>query len=173
MNTVPPLTSIYDLSDLTEAGEEIVVVANAGQRVRLAEWAGVDAVNQFEATIDLQKESATCFRYKARLLAEVVQSCVVTLEPVLSKIERPFGRKLNLVRRPIRHSKSEEVSGEAGDGPEEIESTEFDLAAPLLEEFVLAIDPYPRATGVVFESPLSEEQAVSPFAVLKGMRSAN
>ncbi len=39
------------------------------------------------------------------------------------------------------------------DAPEEIDSLHYDLAAPLVEEFVLAIDPYPRAPGVAFRGP--------------------
>ncbi len=51
--------------------------------------------------------------------------------------------------------------------PEEIDSTRFDLAAPLLEEFSLAIDPYPRAPGVAFDAPATtEDPPENPFAVL-------
>ena len=50
---------------------------------------------------------------------------------------------------------SGELSPAAGgdDVPEEIDSTRYDLVAPLLEEFSLAIDPYPRAPGVAFDVP--------------------
>jgi uncharacterized metal-binding protein YceD (DUF177 family) len=68
---------------------------------------------------------------------------------------------------------SGELSPSAGDDavPEEIESPRFDLAAPVLEEFLLAINPYPRAPGVVFEAPAeAEEKPESPFAVLKGLK---
>ncbi len=61
----------------------------------------------------------------------------------------------------------------AGDdeGPEEIDSLTYDLAAPLLEEFVLALDPYPRAPGVEFAAPPEpEEPKESPFAVLKSLK---
>jgi len=58
------------------------------------------------------------------------------------------------------------------DVPEEISSLHYDLAAPLVEELVLAIDPYPRAPGVEFAPPEDGEQAPeSPFAVLKGLKS--
>ena len=42
---------------------------------------------------------------------------------------------------------------------------------PLLEEFVLAIDPYPRAPGVEFAAPVdAEPRPESPFAVLKALK---
>jgi hypothetical protein len=56
------------------------------------------------------------------------------------------------------------------EGPEEIDSLHLDLAGPVLEEFVLSLDPYPRRPGVEFapESPDSAPRE-SPFAVLKGL----
>ncbi len=57
------------------------------------------------------------------------------------------------------------------DAPEEIDSLHYDLAAALIEEFILALDPYPRAPGVEFQAPEGEGAAESPFAVLKGLKS--
>ena len=51
------------------------------------------------------------------------------------------------------------------DAPEEIDSLHYDLAAPLIEEFVLAIDPYPRAPGVEFRPP-GTRQKTPPKALL-------
>ena len=59
----------------------------------------------------------------------------------------------------------------ADDLPEEIDSLHYDLAAPLIEEFILGLDPYPRAPGVAFQPPEGEGAAESPFAVLKGLKS--
>jgi hypothetical protein len=170
MASLPPLSSIYDLTDLSDAGAEIAVAANAGQRAKLAEWAGVDAVDRFEAPVNLKKLSANRFNYEALLHADVVQSCVVTLEPVRSRIERTISRVLQLVRKDTAHKRDQETIEVASEGPEEIDSPFFDLATPLLEEFVLAVDPYPRAAGVVFEPPVPEERAESPFAVLRGLK---
>jgi hypothetical protein len=41
-----------------------------------------------------------------------------------------------------------------------------------MEEFLLAIDPYPRAPGVAFQPPEGvNEPPESPFAALKGLKS--
>ena len=41
-----------------------------------------------------------------------------------------------------------------------------------MEEFLLAIDPYPRAPGVAFQPPEGmADKPESPFAVLKGLKS--
>ena len=57
------------------------------------------------------------------------------------------------------------------EGPEEIESLHVDLAAPLLEEFTLALAPYPRRPGVEFTPPTEpSDGSESPFAALKALK---
>ena len=57
------------------------------------------------------------------------------------------------------------------DAPEAIESLHYDLAAPALEEYSLALDPYPRAPGAEFSSPDGTSDARdNPFAVLKALK---
>lgn len=172
MPFAPPLTNILDLAALPQAGEELVIAPNAGQRARLAQWAGVDAVDHFEARVLLKKLSPTRFDYAAEVNVDIVQSCVVTLEPVVSHLAFEFRRELHLVRnlpRALEDVPSPE--GAEDDVPEEIADTRFDVAEPLLEEFALAIDPYPRAQGVVFRpGPEPVEARESPFAVLKDLK---
>jgi hypothetical protein len=64
-----------------------------------------------------------------------------------------------------------ELAPGAGDdeAPEEIESPRYDVAGPVLEEFSLAIDPYPRAPGVAYQPP-PDEKPESPFAVLRELQ---
>lgn len=172
-----PLERVYNLSRLSEAGYETTISASPEDRTRIASWADVESVERFEARISLKRVSNTRFHYRAELAVELTQLCVVTLEPVLSKISLDFTRILQLV--PKARSTFDlggELSPAEGDDdmPEDIESTRYDLAAPLLEEFSLAIDPYPHAPGVIFEPPAEPpELRNSPFArlkVLKGER---
>lgn len=172
-----PLQKIYDLADLSEAGDEVTVAAGAGDLARLAEWAGVEAIERFEGIVTLRRLSASRFHYRAVLNADVVQSCVVSLAPVRSHLERRFSRLLYLLPRGHRHEPGEQKSTAltlaAGDDevPEEIESPRYDLAGPLLEELSLGIDPYPRASGVEFKLPAGgEEDEESPFAVLRRLK---
>ena len=74
-----------------------------------------------------------------------------------------------------RHASNpdEELTLAAGDddAPEMIEGHKYDLAAPLLEELSLAIDPYPKEEGEVFaaeDDPAAKPE--SPFAVLKQLK---
>ena len=132
----------------------------------------MDAVTHFEGRVVLKRLSPTRFAYDAELTADVVQSCVVTLEPVETHISRSFSRALHYTpRRRDEKSGIVSVISVEDEGPEEIDSLKFDLAGPLLEEFSLAVDPYPRAPGVAFEPPAGEEpKRANPFAVLKGLK---
>ena len=132
-------------------------------------------MTEFSARITLKKISPTRFDLHFHLGAVVVQACVVTLEPLTARIEKDFTRELHFapnLKRPVE----KEIVIAPGDDelPEEIESLHYDLAGPLIEEFLLAIDPYPRAPGVAFEAPAGMNEAPeSPFAVLKGLKSGD
>jgi hypothetical protein len=172
--TAPPFEQFYDLADLSEAGADVAVETSVPERERIARWADVVSVEQFEGRVALRRLSASRFAYEAALSADIVQSCVVTLEPVHTHIAREFHRELHLtpaLKKAAAPGGEVPVSVTEDDGPEEIASTRFDLAAPLLEEFSLAIDPYPRAPGVEFEPPPSAKaRPDSLFAVLKRLK---
>jgi uncharacterized metal-binding protein YceD (DUF177 family) len=172
-NSDPPLQRPYDLAKLSQTGTEVTIAAKAEDLPALARWAEVDAVTRFEARIELRKRSLARYDYDAELTADIVQSCVVTLEPVRFHIVRQVHRNLHVVQRRRPPENGGELTLAAGDDdvPEEIDSPHFDLAGPLLEELSLAIDPYPRAADVQFEPPAGSEPAPkSPFAVLKQLK---
>lgn len=174
MSDKPPFELFYDLGDLGRAGAEIRISLGEGERKRLARWANIDSVDAFTAEVALKKYSPSRYAFQASLEATIVQSCVVTLEPVRSRIERQITREL-LLSSPVKRALPKEAlppSPTVDDElTEEIESLTYDLAAPLLEEFSLAIDPYPRAPGVAFEAPKDNpEKSEGPFAALKALK---
>ncbi len=168
----PPFEHFYDLADLSSAGAEIAIRPSAQQRSQLAAWAGVKNVEHFEATVKLRRLSVNRFAYDGVIAADIEQSCVVTLEPVRSHVGLTVHRELHVTSAAPRFAApGGEIAGAGDETPEEIADTRFDLAAPLLEEFLLAIDPYPRAPGVEFVRPPSlEAPKESPFAVLKSLK---
>jgi len=167
----PPIRHFFDLGDLSQAGSDITISAAGDDLMRLAHWAGVDAVNAFAAVVELRRLSKTQFTFDAALEADVVQACVVTLEPVATHIARRFSRELHFSPRLRGTGGVLTLAAGDEDVPEEVDSLHYDLAVPLLEEFLLAIDPYPRKEGVAFEPPKeAAEPPESPFAVLKSIK---
>ena len=176
-----PLNHSYNLARLGNAGDDVRFAASETERAALAKWAGIVSVEKLDVRVQIKKLEANRFGLAFELAAEVTQSCVVSLEPVPGKIARAFSRELVFVGPP-RHkpakAESEAVvefnpdeGGEEEEGPEEITSLHFDLAAPALEEFVLSLEPYPRKQGVEFTPKTGDsDPPPSPFAVLKGLK---
>ena len=175
-----PISQSYNLARLGNAGDQVTITADEAQRAAIASWTGIVSLQSFEAAVQIKKLSPNRFGLAFHLVADVTQACVVTLEPVPSHMDHSFSRELHFTG-PVRHrpasdhsaadSVSEVVLDAEEEGPEEIESLHYDLAAPLLEEFVLSLEPYPRRPGVEFAPQTDgQERPESPFAVLKGLK---
>lgn len=163
-----PITQNFELGRLGQAGDSVVIAPSKDDLARIAQWADVDAIESFTAKVDIKRVTPTRFAFDAVLDADIVQSCVVTLEPVKSRIARSFHRDLFLTQ--TKPSIEVDLAPVDEDGREEIASLRYDLAVPVLEELALAIDPYPRAPGVEFESPSDEDKPEHPFAALKALK---
>jgi uncharacterized metal-binding protein YceD (DUF177 family) len=103
----------------------------------------------------------------------VEQLCGITVEtfeqPVFGDVE------IRVVPAGSPHAPLESAAGEieldpgAPDPPDVLEGDTIDLAAYLIEHLALAIDPFPRKPGAVFDyTPETPEE--SPFAVLKRLK---
>jgi uncharacterized metal-binding protein YceD (DUF177 family) len=172
-----PFSHSYNLARLGNAGDAVRFSADADQRASIARWAGILSLETFETEVEIRKLAPNRFGLAFHLQADVTQGCVVTLEPVASHLNKRFSRELVFVGAS-RHREAPDSGGpdlvldsDQEEGPEEIDSLHLDLATPVLEEFALALDPYPRRPGVEFapESPDSDRPE-SPFAVLKGLK---
>jgi len=173
-----PFSHPYNLARLGNAGDSVRFVADAAQRQAIAGWSGILSLEMFEFAVDISKLAPNRFGLAFHLRADVTQACVVTLEPVSSPMEKDFSRELVFVGTTNRRQAPEPapgaelvLEGDLEEGPEEIDSLHIDLAGPVLEEFVLSLDPYPRRPGVEFapQSPASDPRE-SPFAALKDLK---
>jgi len=70
----------------------------------------------------------------------------------------PIGNELNL-------------GAEAVEPPETLVDGVVDLGVVATEFLMLAIDPYPRKPGAVFEPPQNPDAGSHPFAALAALRS--
>ena len=177
-----PLSHSYNLARLGNAGDEVHFAAGETERAALAKWAGVLSVEKLDVRVQIKKLAPDRFGLAFELAAEVTQACVVTLEPVQGRIQHSFSREL-IFTGPSRHRPDQPKNKGESEGfldvnldegeevPEEITSLHLDLAVPVLEEFALSLDPYPRRPGVEF-TPKTEDSGPpdSPFAVLKTLK---
>lgn len=122
-------------------------------------------------------------RVRVNLVADVIQSCVVTLDPVPAHIEESF-RLVFAPETDIPAEKGEvEVGLDGDEPPEPLRAGRFDLGEAVAEHLALALDPYPRKAGASVEEAYGEgagdgggeeggeedggEEDGGPFVVLK------
>ena len=172
-----PLSHSTNLARLGNVGEDVSFVADEAQRAAIAAWSGVLSLEKFAVRVKLSKLGPTRFGLDYILDADVTQACVVTLDPVPAHIAHAFRRELEFTG-PTRHKPAQDDSGPdlvldlaKDDEPEEISSLHYDLAGPVLEEYVLSLEPYPRAPGAAFAPETdASDRPPSPFAVLKDLK---
>ena len=175
MTIHPPYAVPFDLGGLSDRSVDLSIEPGAKERQSIAEWLGVMSVDALTAGVRLTRLGDERYRYEAQFSADVVQACVVTLAPVPSHLAAEFSREFRMEERSsARKMPAARSRAFANLDEEEVEALQgsvLDLAAPVLEELSLALDPYPRAPGAAFEPAREEKSAAeSPFAVLAKLK---
>lgn len=160
---------VLRLADKREA-VPLDLVPDAAGRAAVAAELGLEAVRKLRLSGRLVPEGRADWRLEASLGATVVQSCVVTLAPVVARVDEEVSRRYVA---DLPNVEAGEV--EMPDDDVEALPAALDLGAVMLEALALALPPYPRAPGaelgevVVTEAgaePLTAE-AARPFAGLR------
>jgi uncharacterized metal-binding protein YceD (DUF177 family) len=177
-----PYSLPFDLNTLTDRTVETRLDPAAPERAEIAKWLGADALDSLTAAVRLKRLGEDRFRYEAQYCADVMQSCVITLAPVRSHLEAEFSRdyRLSPGSRPRKPSapRSLMIADLNAEEEETLTGHMLDLAAPVLEEISLSLDPYPRAPGATFpataeEGSESTARAENPFAILERLKETN
>ena len=122
------------------------ISAGAAEREALARRFDLLSLDRLEAEIHLQRIGGGMVRLSGRLSADIVQACVVSLEPVASSIEQDF----TLLYGPAQPGKSVMPDLEI-DVVEPFEGDAIDIGEAAAQQLALALDPYPRAPGASLE----------------------
>lgn len=139
---------------------------DAETRARIAEALDLQSLDRFQADLTLSPTAAG-WRLSGRVIAEAVQTCGVTLEPLPVAVDSSVDLAL-VEATPDAEAREVEVSLD-DDAPDVIEDARIDLGQYAVEQLALSLDPFPRKPGVEFEPPAQTEER-SPFAVLKAIR---
>lgn len=173
-----PVSHVVRMENVPKAGRRIVIDATAEMRQALADAHGLVALDSFCADVLLTPWKSDGFRLKGRVTADVVQQCVVTLEPLPAHVEAPVDVLLvpeaSRLASPPAHSDELVMEYDTPDSPEVFSGNTFDVGALCEEHFALSLDPYPRKPGASLAegAPPHEEDTpqASPFARLKELR---
>ncbi|MBL4758066.1 MAG: DUF177 domain-containing protein [Rhizobiales bacterium] len=148
------------------------------------------SVSQFELDAELAPGRKGLITFKGSILARVEQPCIVTLLPVFEKIRISFNRLLafetanskkkmrNLPNDGKKLSVDEIVfTFDEIDPPDILTGNDVDLGEIALEEFILALNPYPRHVDAGDEGTFAyreyeegegaDSETPHPFAALK------
>ena len=108
-------------------------------------------------------------RVTGRVEAEIVQICVVTLEPFASSLVEEVEADFAELAEDQRRTDLREDIDIGDEGPDEIVDGHIDLGSLAAEFLALGLDPHPRKPGVDFTFEDVEGQA-SPFSKLAALK---
>jgi len=150
------------------------IVANAAERARLVERFGLLALDRLTATLSLKRTRGGLIQVRGRFEAEVVQACVVTLEPVRSRLSESF--TVAFGTGSTASAGEAVIALEEEDPPEELIDGRIDLGETVAQQLAVALDPYPHAPGAGDQAGTAAadgagtDKAASPFATLAQLR---
>ena len=138
----PEFSHAVDLAELPRDGGSWELSATREERAALAERLGLLALERLEARIRLSWAAhRRTLRAAGRLRARVLQSCVVTLEPVAADLEAPVDVLFTLDAEP----RGPDMGWDAA---EPLDGDLLDIGNLVAEELSLNLDPYPRSPDI-------------------------
>ena len=161
----PEFSREVRLDELSSHERSYEIEASEAERVALAKRFAIEAIGHLAASVRLKAEpGGRMVRLMANLTADVVQTCVITLESVPAHIERAFEVLYDHAAEPA----GREVVLDAGEVDiVPIEGETLDIGEAVAEELALSLDPFPRAPGAQVEGgEMPQEAANRPFEIL-------
>jgi uncharacterized metal-binding protein YceD (DUF177 family) len=168
-----PWRAVVNVAQIPDGGLHREIDADDRARAAMAEAMGLRDIASARAAFDLSHRSGGRVHVAGRVRARVGQTCVVTLEP----IENDIDEEIDLIFAPAEEI-APQIDADDDDGqstiaepPEPIENGMIDLGRLATDVLFLAIDPYPRKQGAMFEPQVAARDPEDhPFAALKALQ---
>ena len=165
-----PWSAAIAVQEVPETGRRYELVADERSRAAVAKVAGIDALPRLEAIFDVSCRGPDGLHVVGEVAATAGQTCVVTLEPVVNRIEQQVDLVFSPAAALSAGESASRTNAAKAEGPEPLVGGVLDLGAIATEFLLLAIDPYPRKPGAVFEAPKAPDHAENPFAALAALK---
>jgi uncharacterized metal-binding protein YceD (DUF177 family) len=148
------------------------IEAKPQERAALAKRFDLVSLDSLSAVVSLDPVQAIdLIRVTGQIEADVVQTCVVTLEPFATHVSEPFA--LDFSRNPVEEPDGIDLDMDA-EPPEPVEDGAIDIGELAAQYLSLALDPYPRSPGATLPPDADGEGSpLSPFAVLATLKPKN
>ena len=168
----PEFARVVEVRALREIeGFDFDIAPTPDEAAALARLLGAQAVRKLRFAGSLSPLDGGGWGLDATLGASVVQTCVVTLEPVTTRVDQTVRRRF----LPMPGFRAAELVID----PEEDEEIEplgdrIDLGLVVIEALALALPAYPRKEGAVLDAAaagaLDDAAEPKPFAALAALR---
>lgn len=145
--------------------------ATAEEREAIRKALGLAALERLDAHYRIHSVAGGGWRLAGTLLADVVQSCVVTLEPLPATLEEKFASEFWDDLDEPEGGEDKGILDEAD--VERLEGDTIPAGRVVFETLSGALDPYPRKAGARFDWEDKAAQDVgknNPFSVLSRLK---
>ena len=169
--TEPEFSRTVRIDTLGEAPRALSIEASEGERAALARRFGLVAIERLAAEVSVARAKLDVTA-AGTLSAAVVQSCVVTDEPVPAAIDEPF----EILFRPHREAAHPDEEVELGETEMDVtfyDGALVDLGEAVAQTLALALNPYPRAptaAEALKDAGVQDESEAGPFGALAALK---
>ncbi len=187
LRAMPEFSRLVQVDAIGADGADIEMRADAAERAALAQRLGLQSIADLQLDVSFRRTAVGLVRLNVDFLADVVQSCVVTLEPVAARVRDRFSL---LCEGEQKRGKKDDTEGEVfvdpfGEDPvEPLDEGRIDVGELVAQHLSLSLDPYPRARGIKVGVTMQDpeiidagaqagprREGVNPFAVLERWQS--
>lgn len=169
--SAPEFSRTITLDTIGETSRTVSIEADEAERAALARRFGLRSIGQLKADAKIALRSGTPFA-EGRIMANVVQNCVVTDDPLPATIDESF------TIRFVPEASAQGVADEVELSADECDTVFYaggaiDLGEAAAETMALALDPFPRgpnADAALRDAGVIGESEAGPFGALKALK---
>lgn len=177
MTGAPEFSRPQKADELPQKGRTIVLDPDTAELDAIAKRLGLVALNRFEGELKLQPEMGRQISLSGPIRAEIVQTCVVTGDPLMTElafdVDLTFAEDADPLAG-LNMSEEDVLTDPEIEEPDPIVDGKIDVGEAAVEELALNIPPYPRTPGAVFEGIDTDEdggnERENPFAALSSLK---
>ncbi len=169
-DAICPLDWCHAINEIGARGLERERTASAAELAAIAEALELEACSSLHVRYRIRPLRSECYRLTGAIGAEVVQTCVVTLEPVAARIDETFDVEFH--HEAIAPEIDVELEILTAPEIEQVEHQSIAVGRIAYETLAAALNPYPRKPGAQFDwsDPKAGTAADHPFAALRNLK---
>lgn len=169
----PPLDWTHTTTEIAPKGLDIERHATAAELAACAQYLDILGVDRLVVSYRIKPLSGGRYSLSGKLEADVVQACVVSLDPVPATLNDAFEAEFRPGAAEPETADDEEIEALSATEFEPIENHRLDAGRIIVETLLAALPAYPRAPGAELESTEAVPPAAastSPFAKLAALK---